>query len=128
LFPGVRYVMNFPERFLEGEPFRISPRAVRPGEVTQYNAVPWQADFLACRWQEEQGIMPKRLGWWPAQRPDDVYTSVKAPDMVPWDRGLGPDYQETIDKWDRLGLVVDRGSPEAPFFVEVERDAEALGP
>jgi hypothetical protein len=50
-------------RFLEGEPFRLSPAAVRPGEVTQYNAVPWQADFVACRWEELDGPWPKQLGW-----------------------------------------------------------------
>jgi len=130
LYPGIEvngYIMNFPERFLEGEPFRISPDAVRPGEVTQYNAVPWQADFLYCSWQEMQGVMPKRLAWWPAQRPDDVFTHVGATDMVPWARGLGPDYQEMVDKWDRLGLVVNRGPDTAPFFVEEERDSLALG-
>jgi hypothetical protein len=131
LYPGIEVsgsVVNFPERFLEGEPFRISPQAVRPGEVTEYNAVPWQADFLVCSWQETQGTLLKRLGWWPAQRPDDVYTRVGATDMVPWARGLGPDYQEMIDNWDRLGLVVDRGPAGAPFFVEQERDTQALGP
>ena len=49
-------------------------------------------------------------------------------EMVPWTRGLGDDYQDMIDRWDRLGVVVDRGSPETPFFVEQERDQEALGP
>jgi len=120
LFDGARYV--------DGEPFRLSPAAVRPGEVTQYNAVPWQADFLTCRWEELDGPWPKWLGWWPAQRPDDVYPSLGAAEMVPWIRGLGEDYQDMIDRWDRLGFVVDRGPPEAPFFVEQERDREALGP
>jgi hypothetical protein len=48
--------------------------------------------------------------------------------MVPWARGLGPDYQEMIDHWDRLGIVVDRGPPGDPAFVEVERDTDVLGP
>jgi hypothetical protein len=48
--------------------------------------------------------------------------------MVPWIRGLGEDYQAAIDRWDRLGFVVDRRSPDAPFFVEDERDTEAIGP
>jgi L-Lysine epsilon oxidase N-terminal/L-lysine epsilon oxidase C-terminal domain len=131
LYPGVEvngYIMNFPERFVEGEPFRICHDAVRPGEVTQYNAVPWQADFHYCRWEETRGINWRRLGWWPAQRPDDVHTRAGSPDMVPWARGLGPDYQEMIDHWDRLGMVVDRGSPGSPFFVEDERDTNAIGP
>jgi hypothetical protein len=131
LFPGIEacgYIMNFPERFVAGKPFLISHEAVRPGEVTQYNAVPWHADFLYCNWQEMQGVAPKRLGWWPAQRPDDVFTHVGATEMVPWARGLGADYQEMIDKWDRLGVVVDRGREGVPFFVEQERDTSALGP
>jgi hypothetical protein len=48
--------------------------------------------------------------------------------MRPWARGLGPDYQDMIDLWDRLGMVVDRGPAGAPFFIEVERDTRALGP
>jgi hypothetical protein len=119
LFDGARY--------LDGEPFRLSHAAVRPGEVTQYNAVPWQADFLTCRWEELDGPWPKRLGWWPAQRPDDVYPVLGAAEMLSWIRGLGEDYQDMIDQWDRLGVVVNRGSSEAPFFVETERDQEALG-
>ncbi len=131
LYPGIEvngYIMNFPERFIEGEPFRIAHDAVKPGQVTQYNAVPWQADFLLCRWEEARGPIWRRLGWWPAQRPDDVITSVGSRDMVPWARGIGEDYQEMIDRWDRLGVVVDRGPPGNPFFVEDERDTHALGP
>ena len=48
--------------------------------------------------------------------------------MVPWTRGLGEDYQDMVDKWDRLGIVVDHGSNGVPFFIEQERDTEALGP
>jgi L-Lysine epsilon oxidase N-terminal/L-lysine epsilon oxidase C-terminal domain len=51
LDPGIevsRAVLFDDDRYLPGEPFRLSPAAVRPGDVTQYNAVPWQADFLAC--------------------------------------------------------------------------------
>ena len=130
LDPGIEVsaaVLFDGHRYLDGEPYRLSPAAVRPGDVTQYNAVPWQADFLTCRWEELDGPWPKRLGWWPAQRPDDVYPVLGAAEMVPWIRGLGEDYQDMIDRWDRLGIVVvDRGSSEAPFFIETERDQEAL--
>ena len=131
LYPGIEasgYVMTDPTRFLDGEPFRLSTERVRPGEVTQYNALPWQADFLYCRWEEIRGSRLHRLGWWPAQRPDDVFTTVGAKAMETWDRGLGPDYQDMIDWWDRLGMVVNRGTAEAPFFVEDERDIHSLGP
>ena len=131
LYPGIEvngYIMNFPERFMEGEPFRISHEAVKPGEVTQFNAVPWHADFLYCRWEEMRRHEWKRLGWWPAQRPDDVFTKVGSSEMVPWARGIGEDFQDMVDHWDRLGMVVDRGSPTKPFFIEEERDSAALGP
>jgi L-lysine epsilon oxidase C-terminal domain len=128
LDPGIevsRAVLFNDDRYLPGEPFRLSPAAVRPGEVTQFNAVPWQADFLACQWEELDGPWPRRLGWWPAQRPDDVYPHPTAHEMVPWTRGLGDDYQDMVDRWDRLGIVVNRGSDEEPFFVEEERDMPA---
>jgi len=65
---------------------------------------------------------------WPAQRLNDVFTSVGSSGMVPWARGRGPDYQEMIDRWDRLGFVVDRGPPGNRFFIEDERDTRVLGP
>ena len=49
-------------------------------------------------------------------------------EMVSWVRGLGTDFQDMVDKWDRLGIVVDRGASGSPFFVEVERDGKVLGP
>jgi hypothetical protein len=130
LDPGVEaggFVLRNPERYLDGEPFRLSPAAVKPGEVTLYNAVPWQADFMVCQWEELEGPWPRRLGWWPAQRPDDVYTGVGDTEMVSWVRGLGTDFQDMVDKWDRLGIVVDRGASGSPFFIEVERDGKVLG-
>ena len=117
LDPGIevsRAVLFNDDRYLPGEPFRLSPAAVRPGDVTQYNAVPWQADFLACQWEELDGPWPRRLGWWPAQRPDDVYPHPTAHEMVPWTRGLGDDYQDMVDHWDRLGIVVNHGSRGVP--------------
>lgn len=131
LFPGieVNFTLNRdPSWFMEQEPFRLSHAAVRPGELTQYNALPWQADFQACQWQEFDGVKLKRLGWWPAQRPDDVFTGDDRTTMHSWTRGLGDEYQDMVDRWDRLGMVVDRGSPGLPFFVEDERDVSVLGP
>jgi hypothetical protein len=131
LYPGIEasgVILCDPARYIVGEPFRLAHVSVRPGEVTEYNAVPWQADFQICRWQERDGPWPLQLGWWPAQRPDDVYPGPNADAMVPWTRGLGEAFQDMIEKWDRLGLVVDKGTPGTPFFAEDERDGSVLGP
>ena len=117
-YPGLEAndrILGDATRFVASEPFRLSHAAVKPGEVTASNAVPWQADYLACRWEEQSPYL-KRLGWWPAQRPDDVFTEVDGTTMVPWARGVGTDYQDMIDKWDRLGMVVDRGDRRATLL------------
>ncbi|KAG8934016.1 hypothetical protein FRC02_010753 [Tulasnella sp. 418] len=41
-------------------PFRIA-KHVKPGDLTQTLAVPWQSDFYQCN-----------THWWPSTRPDDV--------------------------------------------------------
>ena len=131
LDPGIEangVILAAPSSYVEGEPFRLSSEVVRPGGVTESNAVPWQADYISCRWQENDGPWPMRLGWWPAQRPDEVYPEVGAEEMVSWARGLKAGYQDMIEHWDRLGMVVDRGTPEAPFFAEEGRDTRVLGP
>jgi hypothetical protein len=130
-YPGIevnRFVVTDPARFEPDAAFRLSHEKVRPGEVTQQNALPWQADFLICRWEEFEGVRPRRLAWWPGSRPDDVLTTIDSTEMVPWDRGLGGEFQDMVDKWDRLGLVVDRGTPGDPCLIETERDTETLGP
>ena len=38
-----------------------SIRILRPGDITPYMALPWQADFLECN-----------ETWWPIPRPDDL--------------------------------------------------------
>ena len=112
LYPGIEvtgYIMNFPERFVEGEPFRISHDAVPPGEVTQFNAVPWQPIFSIVPGKKAQDVM-ETPGVVAGPRPDDVFTQVGGSDMVPWARGIGEDFQDMVDDWDRLGMVVDRGA------------------
>src|SRR5262249_29448273 len=79
-----------------------------PGDVTQYMALPWQADFNECAEH-----------WWPVQRPDDIVTDAEyqkvveelqditpgsgpvLPDMLaarsPWARGLRRNPGDTAD-------------------------------
>jgi L-Lysine epsilon oxidase N-terminal/L-lysine epsilon oxidase C-terminal domain len=117
-FPGIEAgrIMREASRYLPDEAFRFSPDRVKPGEITQNNAVPWQADYHQCRWEAGS----KRLGWWPAQRPDDVLTST-ATDPVPWARGIPDTGEGFVANWHRLGFVkeVPAGSGT---FLEQERD------
>lgn len=51
---------------------------MRAGLFSQQMAIPWQADFLSCVKSDHNGVTD--AGWWPAQRPDDVYvTSLASP-------------------------------------------------
>jgi hypothetical protein len=114
-FPGIEAgrIMTEKNRYMAGEAFRLSHGAVKPGEITAQNALPWQADFFDCAWDSE-----KQLAWWPAQRPDDVLATATAV-PIPWARGVNR-FQDMIDHWDRLGFVkADPGNPGV--FIETDR-------
>src|SRR5207244_2173716 len=83
-------------------PFRINHAAVHPGELTGGNALPWQADFLACAFDQQSFI-----GWWPAQRPDNVFPEATPTISKFWDRGISGDEGPggLIANWHRLGIV-----------------------
>lgn len=57
--------------------------AIKPGFLTAQMAQPWQADFYVCARAQRSVADPEqsgpRIGWWPAQRPDDVI--VKNPSL-----------------------------------------------
>jgi L-Lysine epsilon oxidase N-terminal/L-lysine epsilon oxidase C-terminal domain len=116
-FPGIEAgrIMMEPSRYMDGEAYRLSPSKVKPGEITARNAVPWQTDFHLCRW--EGGA--KQLGWWPAQRPDDVMTSADG-NPVPWTRGTPDNFQGMLDHWPDFGFVMpDPANPGV--FIETNR-------
>ncbi len=114
-FPGIEAgrIMRDATRYMDGEPFRLSHAQLVPGEITARNAVPWQADFLACAWDRGE-----RLGWWPAQRPDDVLTSA-AGEPLRWIRGLQGSFLSMVNHWHRLGFVK---KIDADLFLEQDRD------
>jgi L-Lysine epsilon oxidase N-terminal/L-lysine epsilon oxidase C-terminal domain len=122
-FPGIEAgrIMRESARYIPSEAFRLSPDHVKPGEITQSNALPWQADYSLCRWEETDGAgRLKRLGWWPAQRPDDVLKDVNAA-PVPWARGIADTFMGMVENWSRLGFV--KPDPLNPgVFIERERD------
>jgi hypothetical protein len=115
-FPGIEAgaIMTDPDRYIE--PYRLDADSLVPGQMTEGNALPWQADFYLCAFDG--------LGWWPAQRPDDVYTdlaSVTSGDQKPWVRGIA-DMPDMAARWHTLGIVVERpGTGGHSVFLETER-------
>jgi len=115
-FPGIETGAVVTEKASYSEPFRFDADTLAPGAVTESCAVPWQADFLACR--EQNG-----RGWWPSQRPDHVYRDVAevGADQVDWVRGIST-VAEMVDNWDQLGIVVEKTDPSSKsVFVETQR-------
>jgi len=133
-FPGIEVSWLIRNPALYWEPFRIDPWErdangkikkeisgksipkkitygsgtidVRAGFFSQQMALPWQADFYACK-KEASGH-----GWWPAQRPDDVYKTaaqVAAGSSILWDRGIGG-YLDLVNNYGTRGFVVKDGA------------------
>jgi hypothetical protein len=111
--------------YVANELFRFDGSKLLPGGLTESMALPWQADFILCSW-ETGSTLGQGRGWWPAQRPDDVFTSVGGSTMASWLRGIAivsgiPDVNDFIVNWSKLGVVLDKGSTGNPFFVEDQR-------
>jgi hypothetical protein len=106
--------------YAAGEAFRFDRSKLNAGDLTESMALPWQADFALCRW--ENGVAPdKGRGWWPAQRPDDVLLGPDDAAMVRWDRGADTE-PLMVDNWHKLGVVLETvDSAGAPAFIETQR-------
>jgi hypothetical protein len=118
--PGIEAGRRIREDIYDGpELFRFDRSNLDPGGLTESMALPWQADFIDCAW-EASANLGKGRGWWPAQRPDDVFTSVGATTMDSWLRGIS-NVDDFILNWSKLGVVLDRGTPGSPFFAEEQR-------
>lgn len=84
--------------------------------------------------------------WWPPQSPMHVMSGslepadqvldavvsridgqpiIPAGQRVPYQRGIST-VQDMLDSWSRLGFVVNQGPPAMPYFVETERNNQAL--
>jgi L-Lysine epsilon oxidase N-terminal/L-lysine epsilon oxidase C-terminal domain len=115
-FPGIEVgrIMSDPERY--SAPFRLDAASLVAGDITQGNAVPWQADFMLCRFGDRE-----KLGWWPAQRPDRVLLDPASGETALWARGVEI-YADMVERWHQLGIVVPaRGPGGDEVFVETER-------
>jgi hypothetical protein len=133
-FPGIEcsWLCRFKECYQE--PFRIKhgagvgPLTIGPGFFSQQMALPWQADFMDCAKDNGLGSFH---GWWPGQRPDDVYTSAAdaaaITSMVSWARGVpaaaprGQSHANMVTKWNQLGFVVSATVSGTKVFFEQER-------
>jgi hypothetical protein len=115
-FPGIEVGVVMTEAKTYSDAFRIDPRGHAPGDLTAGNAVPWQADFLACSVDAQS-----QLGWWPAQRPYQVFPGVEADTSVFWSRGVSG-FRGMVTQWHKLGVVVPAQRPDGTTaFVESER-------
>jgi hypothetical protein len=118
-FPGIEAgrIMRRADQFMANEVFRLNHSVVRAGDITAENALPWQADFHLCRWEPQ-----RELGWWPAQRPDDVLKQIDQ-DPVQWTRGLKDTAESMVKHWHRLGFV-KRSAQDSTTFLEEDRDPQ----
>src|SRR5207245_1902442 len=69
------------------------PLQIEAGVFSQQMALPWHADFLDCARGDEKfdqagREVPVRIGWWPAQRPDDAFSAKSPNTRVHWARDM----------------------------------------
>jgi len=104
---------------------------LEPGDMSKYQALPWQADFNGCLFQ----MMPvegrgERVLWWlPVQRP--TYVHIADGKQAAWvgtsENQNAPDYVQfktndgMLREWSKLGFIFNHGTPEMPRFLEVKR-------
>ncbi|HKV41440.1 MAG TPA: LodA/GoxA family CTQ-dependent oxidase [Blastocatellia bacterium] len=125
---------------------------LEPGDITKYDAVPWQADFNECStqeinvtYEEWNKIYPGSIGsavvpstlhtyWWPAHRPVEVNIQT-SPDggtaQVLWALGIPQNHEgdlKMVSAWNDLGFILKKDTKSGTIFVQVERNDQALPP
>jgi hypothetical protein len=115
LFPGIEAGRIMRDPLTYRRPFRIASTLdggqMRPGDLTERMAVPWQSDFMLCTNQGSTG------DWWPAQRPNQV---LRGQERVNWADPLETG-QDMVDHWSKLGFIVEEESAGTVRYVEKER-------
>ena len=137
--PGIEVGWQIRHKDLYSEPFRINHNArstyrgeselIRAGHFTRQMGLPWQVDFRDCKGEKYDDEI---FGWWPAQRPDQVFeneSDIPISKMRQWHRASAgwpvgdkkdpsaPSHEEMISHFFKFGFVVKKGSS----FVETER-------
>jgi hypothetical protein len=125
---------------------------LEPGDITKYNALPWQGDFNECNsqdidvsyeeWNQTYPDDPDTkvttsVLWWPAHRPVQAQIQLPTPPgadpnftWVQWARGIprtNAGNLKMVTAWKDLGFIFNIGTNAQPNFVEVERNDKALG-
>jgi hypothetical protein len=118
-FPGIE-AGSIIATAVYAEALRINAATLAAGTLTQRNAVPWQADFFACK-------RDAALGWWPAQRPDDLFldtaTALTRTGAQPWAaRVIGVEGPSgLIQNFGKLGIARERSASGQTVIIETER-------
>jgi hypothetical protein len=124
-YPGIEagWQMRHPELYVG--PFRVGhgvpstyltdTETVRAGHFSRQMALPWQADFMDCK--VEQDDANRLWAWWPSQRPDDVRETPTGP-LKAWAHGVSG-HEAMVALWAKLGFVMRDGT--SPRFVEKDR-------
>ena len=107
-FPGIETSFLTRDQYPYVEPFRLDWTQLQAGDLTRQNAVPWQTDFNDCQYQAP-------LSWWPAARPDNVFTATSN-NYVSWDRGVQSP-ADMVTLWSGLGFLVQSGNA----VIEIDR-------
>ena len=114
-YPGIEVgrIMLEEATYDRNRPFRINAK-LDPGTLTARMAVPWQADFLACGFDDGLNV-----DWWPGQRPDQVFRGQERLDWVPsgWHS-----FRDMVENWSQLGIVVKEEGTDR--YVEDERSLD----
>jgi hypothetical protein len=131
-YPGIEASWLFANRVAFRAPFRVArgttvaqipvpvpngapqkrPLVIEAGAFSQQMALPWQADFWLCRAESHtiDGIQ-RRIAWWPAQRPDNVFPVTGPTHRENWERFADGDqfarYEDMVEHWSSLGFIVD---------------------
>jgi hypothetical protein len=123
-FPGIEagQVMLEEKTYDSARPFRINLKNP-PGWITARMAVPWQADYRDCAYEEELG-----LDWWPGQRPNDIWRErdgeLKRERWVPTTDIWENDPTRRLmmaQHWQELGFILKKEIAGESMFVEAER-------
>jgi len=118
-YPGIETSFMTRDNYPFIEPFRLDLKddsstgnRLSPGDLTKQMAIPWQADFYDCRFDTG-------LQWWPAQRPEEVFTTSGGP-YESWTRDIIDEEhgrQDMVQNWHKLGFVVQQNEE----YLETER-------